>query len=131
MATLNVSGRTFREEFEAYERWLRATVKNAGLSWQRAAVFERPFGPSDGRRWTPGTELGDLDSFEERFRDILASSDGGWVNLEAETIFNGLLIVALVWRPLAVGYRTLPVSVNHSGFAAAEAARLRQTLRPE
>src|SRR5207249_579743 len=136
--TLNMSGRTFREEFEDFERWLRDSVRDAGLSWQRAAVYERPFGPAYERGWIPGRETANLDSFEDRFGEILATSEGGWVNFEVETVADDVLIVAVVWRPAPEGQRrTLPVSVNRSGFAraelellSAEASRSRDSRRP-
>jgi hypothetical protein len=69
-------------------------------------------------------ETAELDGFERRFSEILATSAGGWVNLEPETVADGVLIVAVVWRPEPAGHRTLPVSVNRSGFTAAEVKRL-------
>jgi hypothetical protein len=116
MRGLNSSGRSFREEVAEFERWLRDQYAEHRLSWQRPAVFERPFGPDYEEEWIRGTEIHDFDGFEARFRDILASSAGGWVNLEAVTIRDDTPIIALVWR-LAVGTRTQPVSVNYGGLA--------------
>jgi hypothetical protein len=121
--SLSLSGRSFREEVTEFERWLRDHYAEQRLSWRRAAVLERPFGPDYEDERSHGTEIHDFDGFETRFREILASSAGGWVNLEAVTIRADTLIVALVWRP-DDGTRTRPVSVNYSGLTRSELERL-------
>lgn len=64
----------------------------------RVAVCERPLGRNcpHGELLDSSTE--NLDGYEERFREVLASSGADWVNLEAVTISEDVLIVALVWR---------------------------------
>lgn len=124
MATLNLSGRSFREEVTEYETWLRTVHAEDGLSWGRVAVCERPFGDDFPQGELRDSTAEDLDGFEERFREVLASSAGGWVNLEAVTISGEVLIVAVVWRSEPGERRSRPVSVNYSGFSQEEAERL-------
>jgi hypothetical protein len=70
------------------------------------------------REWPFGT----LDLPAERV--LLASSTGGWVNLEAVTIANDVLIVGLVWRSEPEELRDSPVSVNYGGLMNDELERL-------
>ena len=119
---LNRSGRSFGEELAAFETHLRTAYAEDGLSWQRLAVSERPPGR---REWQPGSEIYELDAYEERFAEILTTVDRGWVHLSAETISEGTLIAAVDWIPSPDGRRReLPVSVNGSGLIVKEIERL-------
>jgi hypothetical protein len=125
---LNQSGRRFPEEIANFETCMRTPHTEPGLSWQRVAVFERPL--SQPREWQPGSEIYELDAYEDRFAEILTTVDRDWVNLSAETISEGTLIVAIDWFPSADGRRReLPVSVNYCGFTMKEIERL-SGIRP-
>ena len=135
MPALDSLGLSFRDEVSEYERWLRTAGAEQGLSWQRVAVFERPFSFQllEGvyvefqQDWVAGSEIEDLEAYEGRFREVLASSTG-WVNLDAVTIANDVLIVGLVWRPNTEERRNSPVSVNYSGLTNGELERLALAL---
>jgi hypothetical protein len=53
--------------------------------------------PAGTLEWQPGGEVRDLDRYEERFEQVLASVNRGWVNLSATTIREAMLIVAVEW----------------------------------
>jgi hypothetical protein len=124
--TLNRSGMTFAEEICEYESWMRNTLAESGLSWERVAVCERPL-TADYREWQPGDKLTTRPALSEsRFAEVLSSATRGWVNLTGVTIDGETLIVALEWYP-SPDSEVLPgqaVYVNYSGLRAGEIDRL-------
>jgi hypothetical protein len=73
---LNRSGRRFPEEIANFETFMRTPYTEPALSWRRVAAFERRLSlPLEPREWQPGSEIYELDAYEDRFAEILTTVD--------------------------------------------------------
>ena len=134
-ARLNRSGRNLDDELGEYLLWLEPTLAKVGLTWEEVVVAERDestawrdYVSGDGASFDlpRGRAVAPAD-FAARFRAILNEAARGWVNLTADTIKDGRLIVVVEWcsEPKRVGSEpSRPIWVNWSGLSFQEAARL-------
>jgi hypothetical protein len=130
------SSRDFKDELHAYLNWLGPVLAEVGLGWDEVVVAER----DESTAWANAV-IGDSatdparrgpdyvpEQFAERFAEILDEVERDWVNLSADTIQDGRLIVVVEWCSLPAlpdrGQPARPVSVNWSGMGFAEIARL-------
>jgi hypothetical protein len=129
------SGRDFEDELRSYLGWLKPVLADVGLGWEDVAVAERDESTTEyaavadgatepagrGREHAPA-------EFATRFSEIVESVPRVWINLTADTIRDGRLIVVIEWcsHPTPDDGKRFdrPVSVNWSGIGFAEIARL-------
>jgi hypothetical protein len=120
--SLNRAGRSFAAQLHAYLDWLRPLTAESGLAWQDVVVAEPRF---DDPVETRDPERSPAE-FAARFTEILGAVQRCWVNLTAESIDDGRLLVVVEWftRPYREGPPGRPVSVNWSGLPNSDVARL-------